>query len=78
MQIDPSIKVFLAAGLYDSLNSCSDNNYLVDHIQPHEFGQNITTGCYPAGHMMYDTKEARYQLKRDVAAFVRQAAKSVH
>jgi carboxypeptidase C (cathepsin A) len=78
MQIDPSIKVFLAAGLYDSLNSCADNNYLAAHIQPHEFGQNITTGCYPAGHMMYDTKEARYRLKQDVAAFVGQAAKSEH
>jgi carboxypeptidase C (cathepsin A) len=78
MQIDPAIRVFLAAGLYDSLNSCSDNNYLVAHIQPHEFGQNVTTGCYPAGHMMYDTKEARFQLKRDVAAFVSQAAKSEH
>ena len=76
MQIDPSIKVFMAAGLYDSLNSCADNNYLVVHIQPHEFGQNITTGCYPAGHMMYDTKEARYHLKQDVAAFVKQAARS--
>lgn len=76
MQIDPSIKVFMAAGLYDSLNSCADNNYLVAHIQPPEFGRNVTTGCYRGGHMMYDTKEARYQLKHDVAAFVRQAAGS--
>ena len=76
MQIDPSIKVFVAAGLYDSLNSCADNNYLVAHLQPQGFSRNITTECYPAGHMMYDTKEARYQLKRDVAAFERQAVGS--
>jgi hypothetical protein len=66
--------VFLVAGQYDSLNSCADNRYLVAHIQPPEFGRNITLGCYPAGHMMYDTKEARYNLKRDAAAFIRSAA----
>ena len=75
MTIDPSLKVFLAAGLYDSLNSCADNTCLVAHIQPPEFGRNITTGCYPGGHMMYDTKEARYSLKRDVAAFIRNASR---
>lgn len=74
MQIDPSIKVFLAAGLYDSLNSCADNRYLAAHVQPTEFGRNITPRCYPAGHMMYDTKDARYRLKQDVSAFVKQAA----
>jgi carboxypeptidase C (cathepsin A) len=76
MVLNPSIKVFLVAGLYDSLNSCADNNYLVAHIQPAEFGRNITTGCYRGGHMMYDTREARLQLKRDAAAFIRHALNS--
>jgi carboxypeptidase C (cathepsin A) len=71
MEINPSLKVFLAAGKYDSLNSCADNTYLVGHIQPPEFGRNITAGCYPAGHMMYDTKAARLELKRDAAEFIR-------
>jgi carboxypeptidase C (cathepsin A) len=75
MAIDPGLKVFLVAGLYDSLNSCADNKYLVVHIQPPEFGRNITQGCYRGGHMMYDTKEARYALKRDAAAFIRSAAR---
>ena len=74
LEIDPSIKVFVAAGLYDSLNSCADNRYLVAHIQPSAFARNIATGCYRAGHMIYDTKEARYKLKQDVAMFVRHAA----
>jgi hypothetical protein len=39
-------------------------------VQPAEFGRNFTTGCYSAGHMMYDTKEARYRLKSDVSKFV--------
>jgi carboxypeptidase C (cathepsin A) len=75
MMIHPGLKVFLAAGLFDSLNSCADNNYLVTHIQPPEFGRNVTQGCYRAGHMMYDTKVARYALKRDAAAFIRNASR---
>jgi carboxypeptidase C (cathepsin A) len=75
MEIDPSLKAFMAAGLYDSLNSCADNRYLVAHIKPEQFGRNITLGCYAGGHMMYDTKEARYNLKRDIAAFERDASK---
>jgi carboxypeptidase C (cathepsin A) len=75
MTIDPALKVFLVAGLYDSLNSCADNRYLAAHIQPPSFGRNITLGCYPAGHMMYDTKEARYALKRDAAQFIRNATR---
>jgi hypothetical protein len=75
MTMDPRLKVFLVAGLYDSLNSCADNRYLADHIQPPEFGRNITLGCYRGGHMMYDTKEARYSLKRDAAAFIRSASR---
>ena len=74
MTLDPALKVFLVAGMYDSLNSCADNNYLVAHLQP-EFRRNITQGCYRGGHMMYDTKEARYNLKRDAAAFIRNTAK---
>jgi carboxypeptidase C (cathepsin A) len=74
MTLDPALKVFLVAGMYDSLNSCADNNYLVNHLQP-EFRRNITQGCYRGGHMMYDTKEARYNLKRDTAAFLQSAGK---
>jgi carboxypeptidase C (cathepsin A) len=75
MAIHPGLKMFLVAGLFDSLNSCADNNYLAAHIQPPEFGRSITLGCYSAGHMMYDTKEARYNLKRDAAAFIRNASR---
>ncbi|HLJ49149.1 MAG TPA: hypothetical protein VKU01_24205 [Bryobacteraceae bacterium] len=74
MVLNPSLKAFMAAGQYDSLNSCADNRYLVVHIQPDQFSRNVTTGCYAAGHMMYDTKQARYKLKKDVAAFEHDAA----
>jgi carboxypeptidase C (cathepsin A) len=75
MATDPNLKVFLVAGQYDSLNSCADNRYLASHLQPAGFGRNITLGCYRGGHMMYDTREARYALKRDAAAFVRNAVR---
>jgi hypothetical protein len=61
------------AGMYDSLNSCADTNHRVAHIQPPGFGRNITPGCCRGGHMMYDTKEARYSLKRDDVAFIQKA-----
>jgi hypothetical protein len=60
--------------MYDSLNSCAGNDYLVAHPQP-EFRRNITQGCYRGGHMMYDTKEARYNLKRAAAAFIQNAGR---
>ena len=73
MDLDPKITVFVAAGLYDSLNSCADNDYLVSVLEP-QFARNFTVGCYGGGHMMYDTKPARFELHRDVAAYVKKTA----
>ena len=70
MALVPSLRVFIAAGMYDSLNGCDDNDYLVAHVEP-EFARRMSTGCYGGGHMMYDTKDARFALKRDIAAFVK-------
>jgi serine/threonine protein kinase len=39
------------------------------------FDSNITTRCYRAGLMMYNTKEARYSLKRDAGMFIRNAGR---
>ena len=69
MILDPTLKVFVAAGEYDSLNSCADNEWLIAHLEP-QFARNITPGCYPGGHMMYDTKDARMKLEHDVEAWV--------
>ena len=69
MALNPRLKLLVAAGLYDSLNSCADNAWSVRHLDP-RVAANVSLGCYPAGHMMYDTKAARVRLKDDVAAFV--------
>jgi len=67
--IDPGLKAFVAAGLYDSLNSCAANSYVAGHLES-EMGRNITTKCYEGGHMMYETKGVREQLRRDIEKFL--------
>jgi carboxypeptidase C (cathepsin A) len=74
MTTDPALRVYVAAGLYDSLNSCVHNLYIISQIEP-QFGRNMKAGCYVGGHMIYADKEARIQLKRDIAGFIRESAK---
>ncbi len=72
MAIDPSLKAFVAAGLYDSLNSCAGNAYLVNQLEP-ELNRNITARCYKGGHAMYESQDPRRQLKQDVGKFIQGA-----
>ena len=67
--IDPGLKAFVAAGVYDSLNSCAANSYVVGHLES-EMSRNILTKCYEGGHMMYETKGVREQLRRDIEKFI--------
>lgn len=72
MQQNPKLKLFVAAGKYDSLNSHALNAWIVSQLDP-ALAQNITLGCYSAGHIMYDTRDARLALRDDVEAFVKSA-----
>jgi carboxypeptidase C (cathepsin A) len=72
MALDPRLKLFVAAGKYDSLNSCADLDWSVGHLEA-ALAKNVSLGCYPGGHMMYDTKAARVSLRDDIAAFVKSA-----
>ncbi|HKS06431.1 MAG TPA: hypothetical protein VJR92_08980 [Gemmatimonadaceae bacterium] len=69
MMVNPKLRAFVAAGLYDSLNGCADNAHIISRIDA-LFRANFTAGCYGGGHMMYDVATARRELKRDVAAFL--------
>jgi carboxypeptidase C (cathepsin A) len=69
MKLDPTLRAFVAAGLYDSLNGCADNDYIVAHVKP-DYGRRIETHCYAAGHMMYDVAAERRRLQKDVAEFI--------
>jgi carboxypeptidase C (cathepsin A) len=74
IKLNPSLKALVAAGMYDSLNSCPLNSYLIDQLEP-AAKRNITTKCYDGGHMMYDTLEPRRQLKQDVSKFIQETLK---
>jgi carboxypeptidase C (cathepsin A) len=69
MAINPSLKAFVAAGRYDSLNSCAANSYVISHLES-AISRNITARCYEGGHMMYETAGVREQLKRDIEKFI--------
>jgi carboxypeptidase C (cathepsin A) len=71
--LDPKLRILVAAGLYDSLNSCAANDVLRAALDP-AFAGNFTMKCYSGGHMMYRDDLARAQLSADVKAFVSGAA----
>jgi hypothetical protein len=68
MAIDPSIRAFVATGMFDSLNSCPGNAYVLSELPP-ERSTRITFKCYEGGHMMYDDRDARFALRRDIGRF---------
>jgi len=68
IEADPGLKVFIAAGWYDSYNSCVGNAYLVAHLPP-ALGRNMTPVCYRSGHMIYRDKDAGLKLRSDLRRF---------
>jgi carboxypeptidase C (cathepsin A) len=68
IRLDPKLRVMVAAGLYDSLNSCAANDALRAALDPAVAG-NFTMKCYLGGHMMYRDPEAQRKLSADVKAF---------
>ena len=73
LELNAEIEVFVAAGVYDSLNSCSLNRHLVSRL-PLELRDNFRLMCYPGGHMMYEDRSIRLRMKADVGAFIREAS----
>jgi carboxypeptidase C (cathepsin A) len=74
LSLDPGIKVFVATGHFDSLNSCSLNRHLAMSLGP-PLSSNFTLACYAGGHVMYNDQEIRLAMKSDVARFVRSSAR---
>jgi carboxypeptidase C (cathepsin A) len=70
MALNPSLRAFAAAGLYDSLNSCAANAALVSQLEP-PLAANIIAKCYDGGHMMYEEPAIRRQVTSDIAVFYR-------
>ena len=70
MELNTKLRAFVATGLFDSLNSCPMNTWLLRQLEP-AFSSRITFRCYEGGHMMYEDREARFGLARDIALFYR-------
>jgi hypothetical protein len=74
MRADPDIKVFVAAGRYDSLNMCEGNLKMTGKLEP-ALSARFADHCYEGGHMMYKVQTTRLQLAKDLEAFVKGAAR---
>lgn len=70
MKLNPRMKVLVAAGIYDSLNSCSANQNLLERLEP-KVAKNFRMQCYPGGHMMYLDADVRKRLSTDITEFIR-------
>jgi hypothetical protein len=69
MRINHDLRVFIAAGQYDSLNMCAGNLRMVGKLEP-ELSSRFTNRCYEGGHMMYRDQATRLQLARDLERFI--------
>jgi len=65
VELASEIKVLVAAGLYDSLNSCAANGEIARQLEG-VLQQAYRFACYSGGHMMYRDELARQQLARDI------------
>jgi carboxypeptidase C (cathepsin A) len=73
MELNPSLRVVLMTGMYDGAAGrlgCDFATYTVSQIDA-SLRERVDARCYPGGHMMYTDKQAREELKRDMAALVR-------
>ncbi|HZZ68578.1 MAG TPA: peptidase S10 [Phenylobacterium sp.] len=73
MRQDPALKVFVAAGRYDSLNMCEGNEKMTGKLEP-ALSARFADHCYEGGHMMYRVQSTRLQLSKDLADFIKGAS----
>jgi len=70
MRIDKNIRVFVAAGRYDSLNMCEGNQLMSAKLES-ALSARFTHRCYEGGHMMYRDQQTRLKLSNDIATFLK-------
>ena len=73
---NPYMKVFIASGYFDLATPYFATRYTINHLglDP-SLRNNIVTGQYEAGHMMYIHAQSLAKLKADVSAFLQSAIK---
>jgi len=68
LRIDPSLKIFVAAGYYDLVTPFFDAEYTLNR---HEIGAGrVEYHYYAGGHMMYVHEPSREQLLQDIRVFM--------
>lgn len=73
MRMEPELRVFVAAGRYDSLNMCEGNLDMIARLEP-PLAKRIASHCYEGGHMIYRDPPSRIRLSADIARFVEKTA----
>jgi len=69
--LDPRLRVLVAAGRFDSLNSCAANEEIAHQLEG-DLKNAYAFKCYEGGHMMYRDGQARSSLARDLRDLVNQ------
>jgi carboxypeptidase C (cathepsin A) len=67
--IDPQIKVLVAAGRYDSLNSCTANSETERNLTG-QVKAALRFKCYVGGHMFYHDQPSRLTFSQDIKAMI--------
>jgi carboxypeptidase C (cathepsin A) len=76
MAKNPYLKVLLVSGYYDMATCVGGAEFNFTHLAyDRQITDRVSYAYYEGGHMMYIRPSAHAELKRDVAAFVRSAAR---
>lgn len=73
MQKAPGLRTWVAAGLYDSLNSCAANAATVAAL-PRPVARRVMLRCYAGGHMMYQDRRESGRFGHELSRFLRGGA----
>lgn len=66
---NPSMKVLVAAGMYDGFQPCASGAQIAADLPP-ELRPSVAFKCYVGGHAMYLDAATRVELSRDIKALI--------
>lgn len=76
MTRNPDLKVLFTCGYYDLATPYFDSVFTADHLGlPESLRSNVRITWYEAGHMMYVREADHAKLKKDIAAFLKEAVR---
>jgi carboxypeptidase C (cathepsin A) len=76
MTRNPDLKVLFTSGYYDLATPYFDSVFTADHLGlPESLRGNVRITYYESGHMMYIREADHAKLRKDIAAFVKEAVR---